>query len=126
MHFLPPVDLPNPRIKPMSLVSPALSGRFFTTMPNCKRAYSNLSNENKADNTKYSQNCMSLSYRGRLCHMSTFVWRNGSWWNLQLKTEKINSTSEKSSKNKVSKYSLFQLNRRNIFRKGFSFLKKDL
>ena len=27
----PPGDLPNPGIKPMSLVSPALVGRFFTT-----------------------------------------------------------------------------------------------
>ena len=30
-HFLHPVDLPNAGIKPMSLVSPALAGRFFTT-----------------------------------------------------------------------------------------------
>ena len=29
--FLPPRDLPNLRIKPASLVSPALAGRFFTT-----------------------------------------------------------------------------------------------
>ena len=27
----PPGDLPNPEIKPTSLVSPALAGRFFTT-----------------------------------------------------------------------------------------------
>ena len=26
-------DLPNPGIKPMSLVSPALAGRFFTVVP---------------------------------------------------------------------------------------------
>ena len=26
----PPGDLPNPGIKPMSLISPALAGRFFT------------------------------------------------------------------------------------------------
>ena len=26
-------DLPNPGIKPVSLVSPALAGRYFTTMP---------------------------------------------------------------------------------------------
>ena len=26
-------DLPNPRVKPTSLVSPALAGEFFTTMP---------------------------------------------------------------------------------------------
>ena len=30
---LPPWDLPNPRIKPMSLTSSALAGGFFTTMP---------------------------------------------------------------------------------------------
>ena len=29
----PPGDLPNPRIEPTSVVSPALSGRFFTTGP---------------------------------------------------------------------------------------------
>ena len=28
-----PEDIPDPRIKPMALVSPALSGRFFTTTP---------------------------------------------------------------------------------------------
>ena len=27
----PPGDLPNPGIKPISLMSPALAGRFFTT-----------------------------------------------------------------------------------------------
>ena len=31
--FLPPWDLPDPGIKPKSLVSPALAGRFFTTTP---------------------------------------------------------------------------------------------
>ena len=31
--FLPPWDLPDPGIKPKSLVSPALAGRFFTTIP---------------------------------------------------------------------------------------------
>ena len=29
----PPDDLPNPGIKPASLVSPALAGGFFTTAP---------------------------------------------------------------------------------------------
>ena len=28
-----PGDLPNPGIEPMSLVSPVLAGRFFTTEP---------------------------------------------------------------------------------------------
>ena len=28
---LPPEDLPRPRIKPVSLMSPALAGRFFNT-----------------------------------------------------------------------------------------------
>ena len=32
----PPGDLPNPGIKPASLVSPALAGRFFTTEPSGK------------------------------------------------------------------------------------------
>jgi len=29
--MLPPGDLPDPGIKPMTLMSPALAGRFFTT-----------------------------------------------------------------------------------------------
>ena len=29
----PPGDLPDPGIKPTSLISPVLAGRFFTTMP---------------------------------------------------------------------------------------------
>ena len=33
LPFLPQGDLPDPGIKPMSLVSPALAGRFFTTEP---------------------------------------------------------------------------------------------
>ena len=32
----PPGDRPNPRIKPVSLMSPALAGRFFTTSANWK------------------------------------------------------------------------------------------
>ena len=35
--FPPPGDFPNPGIKPMSLTSPALAGRFFTTAPPGKR-----------------------------------------------------------------------------------------
>ena len=31
LPFPSPGDLPDPGIKPMSLVSPALAGRFFTT-----------------------------------------------------------------------------------------------
>ena len=31
LSFPPPADLPDPGIKPMSLVSPALAGRLFTT-----------------------------------------------------------------------------------------------
>ena len=33
LPFSPPEDLPNPGIKPMSPVSPALAGGFFTTAP---------------------------------------------------------------------------------------------
>jgi len=33
LPFPTPGDVPNPRIKPMSLVSPALTGGFFTTVP---------------------------------------------------------------------------------------------
>ena len=31
--FSPPGDLPDPGIEPVSLVSPAFAGRFFTTEP---------------------------------------------------------------------------------------------
>ena len=31
LPFSSPGDLPNPGIKPMSLMSPALAGRFFTS-----------------------------------------------------------------------------------------------
>ena len=33
LPFLPPGDLPGPGIKPVSLMSPALAGGFFTTSP---------------------------------------------------------------------------------------------
>ena len=33
LPFPPPRDLPNPGIKPVSLLSTALAGRFFTTEP---------------------------------------------------------------------------------------------
>ena len=36
LPFPPPGDLPNPRIEPLSLLSPALAGRFFTTVPSGK------------------------------------------------------------------------------------------
>ena len=35
----PPEDHPNPGIKPVSLASPALAGRFFTTEPPGKHLY---------------------------------------------------------------------------------------
>ena len=33
LPFLPPANLPDPGIKPISLVSPALAGRLFNTEP---------------------------------------------------------------------------------------------
>ena len=36
LPFPPPVDLPNPGIAPLSLVSAALAGGFFTTEPSGK------------------------------------------------------------------------------------------
>ena len=44
LPYPPPGDLPNPGIKPTSLMSPALAGGFFTTLPPGKplpRSYSN-------------------------------------------------------------------------------------
>ena len=37
LPFPTPGDLPNPGIKPLSLASSALAGRFFTTVPPGKR-----------------------------------------------------------------------------------------
>ena len=36
LPFPAPADLPDPGIKPTSLVSPALAGRFFMTVPPAK------------------------------------------------------------------------------------------
>ena len=44
LPFPPPGDLPNPGIKPASLMSPALVGRFFTTSSTWE-AQINLSND---------------------------------------------------------------------------------
>ena len=38
----PPGDLPDPGIEPMSLMSPALAGRFFTTEPPGKPIYTHI------------------------------------------------------------------------------------
>ena len=37
LPFPSPGDLPNPRIEPTSLMSPALAGRFFTTEREARR-----------------------------------------------------------------------------------------
>ena len=36
LPFPPPGDLPSPGIEPLSLMSPALAGGFFTTITTCK------------------------------------------------------------------------------------------
>ena len=41
LPFLSPGDLPDPGIKPASLVSPALADRFFTTRPSGKESRPN-------------------------------------------------------------------------------------
>ena len=41
LPFPPPGDLPDQGIKPASLVSPALAGRFFTTEPSGKPQFDN-------------------------------------------------------------------------------------
>ena len=42
----PPGDLPDPGIKPTSLTSPSLAGRFFTTQPPGKPLLNNASSAN--------------------------------------------------------------------------------
>ena len=53
LPFPPPWDLPDPGIKPMYLMSPALADRFFTTTPPGKshivRTMQKKKAENKAD-----------------------------------------------------------------------------
>ena len=44
LPFLYPGDLPDPRIKPASLVSPELAGEFFTSVPLGKLSYDSLVN----------------------------------------------------------------------------------
>ena len=39
LPFPPPGDLPHPGTEPMSLMSPALAGRFFTAEPPGKRVH---------------------------------------------------------------------------------------
>jgi len=39
LPFPSPGDLPNPGIKPMTLESLALAGRFFTTVPPGKKVF---------------------------------------------------------------------------------------
>ena len=39
LPFSPPGDLPNPGIEPVSLMSPALAGRFFTTRATWEALY---------------------------------------------------------------------------------------
>ena len=41
LPFPSPEDLPDPEIKPASLTSPELAGRFFTTVPCGKPSYYN-------------------------------------------------------------------------------------
>ena len=44
----PPGDLPDPGIEPMSLTSPALAGRFFTTSASWEAHYITGVNDNRA------------------------------------------------------------------------------
>ena len=58
LPFPSPGDLPNSRIKPMSLMSPALPGRFFTTWvlnPTVKSQFS-------FSQIKFSQNNLKFGY----------------------------------------------------------------
>ena len=53
MPFPPPGDLPDPRIEPTSLVSPALGGRLFTTSTAWK-AFSSIQRDHKISFLIYS------------------------------------------------------------------------
>ena len=59
LPFPPPGDLPDPGIKPVSLVSPALTGRFFPTVPSgkpsisCNTIYNGKNGKNLKRNIQY-------------------------------------------------------------------------
>ena len=57
LPFPPPRDLPDPGIEPVSLMSPALAGRFFTTAPPGKpQVYiKQLTNRIQCENREESQ-----------------------------------------------------------------------
>ena len=57
LPFPPPRDLPDPGIEPVSLVSPALAGRFFTTaLPGKPQVYiKQLTNRIQCENREESQ-----------------------------------------------------------------------
>ena len=57
LQFPPPRDLPDPGIEPVSLMSPALAGRFFTTAPPGKpQVYiKQLTNRIQCENREESQ-----------------------------------------------------------------------
>ena len=46
LPYPPPAGLPNPRIKPVSLTSPALAGRFFTASATWEAHYKAIFNQN--------------------------------------------------------------------------------
>ena len=53
LPFPSPVDLPNPKIEPVSLVSPALASRFFTTSTTQEASRQLYFNTNKQEVTAY-------------------------------------------------------------------------
>ena len=54
LTFPSPGDLPNPGIEPVSLVSPALAGRFFTTSATWEARYKSMLPELKKKKTVYT------------------------------------------------------------------------
>ena len=51
LPFSTPGDLPDPGIEPLSLMSPALAGGFFTTAPPEKPTYNNTDRNNYLQNS---------------------------------------------------------------------------
>ena len=66
LPFPPPRDLPDPGIEPVSLMSPALAGRFFTTAPPGKpQVYiKQLTNRIQCENREESQGKLGVKSSG--------------------------------------------------------------
>ena len=58
-HFFPPRDLPDPGVKPASLMFPVLAARFFTTSATCEAQIDDLPKEDTDGKKKFMKSAIS-------------------------------------------------------------------